>query len=400
LLFARGGSARLAVPSRSRFGHVIEETSPRRHHPASQRLTRRSRASMTPREPLMLQGVLTVDWQVASSALACSNARIEHERLGGGTPMPAKSNTQNFAVWDSDLHPQKAAFNSWRESVMDAPLRLSMACNSKEDFRARLELVDIGKTVIARRRTSEYLATRSETEISNSSIDGFLLMSVLSGKMQIEMGNRSMLFEPGDLWVLDLQRPMKMNLGAGSSVSVHIPREEFSSIAGPIPKLDGLARCQKRTPLGSCLYLIYELIGSRSDYELKCLYDACFSLLPLELREQDAKLSGSGRPILQRILEAIDQNIACPELSPTWIASKLNISPRYVHKLFLELGVTFSSFVMSKRLDYVRADLRASATRNQSLTVLALRWGFNDPGTLHRAFKKKFGCTPRQIYHR
>src|SRR5262245_17602173 len=185
--------------------------------------------------------------------------------LGGGL-MPAKSDPQNFSVWDSDLHPQKLAFNSWRESVMEAPLRLSMACNSKEDFRARLELVDIGKTVIARRRTSEYAATRSEAEISNSSIDGFLLMSVLSGKMQIEMGQRAMLFEPGDLWVLDLARPMKMNLGAGSSVSVHIPREKFAAIAGSDPDLDGLGRCQKRTPLGSCLYMIYELMGSRSDY--------------------------------------------------------------------------------------------------------------------------------------
>jgi AraC-like DNA-binding protein len=314
--------------------------------------------------------------------------------------MPAKSNTQNFAVWDSDLHPQRTAFNSWRESVMEAPLRHSMACSSKEDFRARLELVDIGKTVIARRRTSEYVATRSEADISNSSIDGFLLMSVMSGKMQIDMGKDTTVFTPGDLWVVDLQRPMKFTFGAGSSVSVHIPREQFSSIAEVVPDLNGVARCQKRTPLASCLYLIYELIGARSEYEINCLYDACFSLLPVELREQDAKLRGMGRPVLQRILEAIDQNIACSELSPTWVATKLNISPRYVHKLFLELGVTFSEFVKAKRLDYVRADLRANATRNQSLTVLALRWGFNDPGTLHRAFKKKFGCTPRQIFRR
>ncbi len=51
---------------------------------------------------------------------------------------------------------------------------------------------------------------------------------------------------------------------------------------------------------------------------------------------------------------------------------------------------------MGKRLDLVRQDLISDACRHQPIFALAYRWGFNDLSTFIRAFKKRFGCPPRQ----
>jgi AraC-like DNA-binding protein len=92
----------------------------------------------------------------------------------------------------------------------------------------------------------------------------------------------------------------------------------------------------------------------------------------------------------------IDEHLATAELSPRFAAEHLGISVRYVHKQFAAKGMTFTSYVTTKRLEFIRRDLISAACRNQPIFTIAYRWGFNDLSTFIRAFKKKFSCSPSQ----
>ncbi len=78
-------------------------------------------------------------------------------------------------------------------------------------------------------------------------------------------------------------------------------------------------------------------------------------------------------------------------------AEHFGISARYVHKLFAASSTTFSSYVVAKRLEHIRSDLLSPACRNQPISNLAYRWGFNDLSSFNRAFKSRFGCSPSRF---
>ncbi|MBR1139034.1 MAG: helix-turn-helix domain-containing protein [Bradyrhizobium sp.] len=52
--------------------------------------------------------------------------------------------------------------------------------------------------------------------------------------------------------------------------------------------------------------------------------------------------------------------------------------------------------VRQRRLDRCRSDLEA-ARRTESITSIALRWGFNDPSHFSRLFGRRYGIAPRAL---
>ena len=157
---------------------------------------------------------------------------------------------------------------------------------------------------------------------------------------------------------------------------------------------------QNRTPLAKCLSLVAERMIEASQEELISLYDACLSLLPLEagcFDTDDAPAGAQVHYLLREIMNYIDQKITEADLDPHRVADQFGISLRYVHKLFIARGVTFSSYLTARRLDYISRDLRSPAGRQQPISMVAFRWGFNDLSSFNRAFKRKYGCTHSQF---
>jgi AraC-like DNA-binding protein len=49
-----------------------------------------------------------------------------------------------------------------------------------------------------------------------------------------------------------------------------------------------------------------------------------------------------------------------------------------------------------ERLDRCHRELADPALRAQTIGETAYRWGFNDLAHFSRAFRERFGCSPRQ----
>jgi AraC-like DNA-binding protein len=100
--------------------------------------------------------------------------------------------------------------------------------------------------------------------------------------------------------------------------------------------------------------------------------------------------------MLRRILTQIERDLKDPLLSPASLAGKLGISVRYVHKLFAMEGRTCLSHISERRLLRARSDL-LSADNKLRISTLGYHWGFSDPSSFGRAFRKRFGCSPRRL---
>jgi AraC-like DNA-binding protein len=85
------------------------------------------------------------------------------------------------------------------------------------------------------------------------------------------------------------------------------------------------------------------------------------------------------------------------ELGLAHIAARHGISTRYVQHLFEMCGTSFTAFVLEQRLLLAHRLLREPKSRRCKISDIAAAAGFSDISYFNRAFRARFGGTPKDI---
>jgi AraC family transcriptional activator of tynA and feaB len=117
------------------------------------------------------------------------------------------------------------------------------------------------------------------------------------------------------------------------------------------------------------------------------------------VRPVDYALSGSRTLAINRIKAFIEQKLADSAINATLIASSVGLSSRYINSLFADEGTSLMRYVWKRRLENCRKDMLDPVHAGHRLSDIAFRWGFNDLSHFSRAFKQRFGCSPREFRH-
>jgi AraC-like DNA-binding protein len=157
-----------------------------------------------------------------------------------------------------------------------------------------------------------------------------------------------------------------------------------------------LRRDAQFPPLATSLAYLANHHANLSPDEVADLVSACRSLLPLAIASSVRTETAAGHSqILAALLAFVERHISDSGLSPHAAARNLGISVRYVHKLFATLKTTFGSYVGARRLELMREAMLSPLHRDQRISMLAQQCGFIALSTFNRAFKRRYGVTPR-----
>lgn len=113
-------------------------------------------------------------------------------------------------------------------------------------------------------------------------------------------------------------------------------------------------------------------------------------------------LEGSltGSPLLcsrnARVRLRIERDLRDPTLSPSRVAERLRMSPRYLRAIFAASNETVSAYILRRRLEECARELADPERRRASITEIAFGWGFNSAPHFTRSFRERFGMSPRQ----
>ncbi|MCL4698916.1 MAG: helix-turn-helix transcriptional regulator, partial [Burkholderiaceae bacterium] len=94
----------------------------------------------------------------------------------------------------------------------------------------------------------------------------------------------------------------------------------------------------------------------------------------------------------QRVQRHVLEHLRDPQLSVAGVAEALQLSPRYVHKLFEGQGTSLMRWVLEQRLHACRQDLARRGAR--TVADIAFDWGFSHPSHFSRAYRRRFGAAP------
>jgi AraC-like DNA-binding protein len=330
-----------------------------------------------------------------------AETECDADPVGAGAPV--KSGVE---VWDTQYLPPSQAFGTFRDAFCSAFMPWTIDCQSEGDFEGRIESASLDRGTIARVRVTPVVASRTKSNIANSSGDCVYGNFILAGELDVEQRGRSCVAKQGDVILYDSSSPTtlrKQHASHYQNVPFMIPKSYFSEI----PELETffgnivLRRDSLIRPFSSTLTFLADNILTLSRAEQTALFDACVSLLPIAVSHsgrsrKDGDDLAQANHVLREILDFVSRNLSDVDLSPRSAAESFDISVRYVHKLFATKGTTFGSYVASKRLDQIRKDLISPSCRKQPISIVAYRWGFNDLTTFNRTFKQRYGVTPSQ----
>jgi AraC-like DNA-binding protein len=310
---------------------------------------------------------------------------------------PPSSTSEGRALTTEEL-------GHWIEAVCRTYVDLEVTRIDDSPFSAGIDVSDLGETVFADLNGTAQRADRRAVDIARSRDEYAILILQQSGTMIVSQDGRETRITPGDAAIVDTVRPYTLYLPEPvRQIVLHCPRHQLRSRLRSMRAVTA-ARIAGASPTGALLagnlrslararrHLAVEQAAAVGRYTLDLLAVA----LEATPEAGAAVFHRGSAALLARINAYLRDNLADPDLDPAGIARAHGISARHLHRLFHETGDTVGAAIRRGRLDRCRADLEDPRQRARSITEIALRWGFNDSAHFSRAFRARFGLSPRE----
>lgn len=296
-------------------------------------------------------------------------------------------------------------FGDWMETVCRTFVALDATPADDTPFRAGIDVTHLGDTVFSELHATAQRVDRRPVDIARSSVECAILLLQQAGSMVVSQDGRELCLVPGTATIVDTTRPYAFKVGEPiRQIVVHCPRHRLSSRLRSMRAVT-VAYIAGDTPTGALLSgTLATLARERrglSPLQAEAVGRYVLDLVAVSLEATPeagaAVLSRGSAALLARIMGYLRDNLADPDLVPAQIAAAHGISLRHLHRLFHESGDTVGAAIRRARLERCRADLDDPRQRARSITEIALRWGFNDSAHFSRAFKARYGVSPRMV---
>lgn len=236
----------------------------------------------------------------------------------------------------------------------------------------------------------------------------------LEGTVEIYSNGQTRLAGPNSLILYDEDTPFRFrSLSPVRTIAVGIPSSLIAArlpshrdvVLRPLDGLDGINQV-----LHATIIAMDKLFAARRMQHFSHpVFLGLIDLLAASVEEAaDCSTNVSTMAAWAGKIRAyVEANLDDPDLSPSSIASRFGISPRYLRLIFaggrdgVGSSETLRRFILRRRLEECANMLALpAATGYGSITTLAYNWGFSDSSYFARRFVEHFGLTPRDYRSR
>ncbi|GGL70511.1 AraC family transcriptional regulator [Streptomyces fumigatiscleroticus] len=312
----------------------------------------------------------------------------------------------------TEVVPPAERWDLWQDVATRTHVPNLMRSERTDDFRAVMRVLPLGDDLqIAQLRFPQMDTVRTPRTIRRFDPEVYQINCQLAGDGGMAQNGRRAVFGTGDLVLADTSLPYDVRFNAtserSSTVVVSIPRARLPLPPRAVRRLLATPIAVDRG-MGGALYRWLADIARRAEEFTQAdvptlssvTTDLLASVLGRCLEAEDTLTPESRRGALRtRIRDFVDQNLGDPSLSPATVAAAHGISVRHLHQLFTEEGETPAAWIRHRRLERCRRDLSDPRLRGRSVQSVAARWGFTDPATFSRVFRRTYGMSPREYRH-
>ena len=260
---------------------------------------------------------------------------------------------------------------------------------------------DVGLFRILNVHTPPQYVVHTQDDVQNDSHPCYIISAIIHGNLKIEQDGVVAELSVGDLFVRDSTKPSKVsNDSYGHAVVIKVSKSTISRMGVSWP--DETLYLPNSNVAAAAAYA-YIIQVAENVLKIKEKMKAAISeniltnlLTAFEYSSQNQDKYSADR-LYQRACDIIMKRLKDSELSIASLATELEISTRYLHRLFNRRNQAVDKFIWDQRLIRCRGDILDPDQSHIPLIEIAYNWGFSDPSHFSRVFKSRFGIQPSAL---
>ena len=266
-----------------------------------------------------------------------------------------------------------------------------------EPFNVLMESASLGQTLFARTEITAMTWERRPQDIRRSDFHPIIVNMMVRGTAQGDMDGRPFLELAGSYHFHDLARPSLHGSTASLTYSLFLPRDLAAVWFPPIERLHGLVVAgEAAAAVMELAQTFWRLLPQLTPQGAARFERSFLELLAVgvEVASPDAPTrTTSGDALRVGAVAAIDQNLGLARASSGELCRMLNVSSDQLAAAFRADGGV-QAYILARRLDEACGAL-SGLKRKEPIGNIAHRLGFSDAAHLSRAFRQRFGMSPR-----
>ncbi len=309
-------------------------------------------------------------------------------------------------LWSTDNVPRRERLSYWTDAVCDTYVQLGCDVPGEvKDISGEIRLAQLATLGLSRVTSTSQWVRRTPDRISRSTEDYFIVSIQSAGTGRIVQDGRTALLQPGDFALYDSTRPYELIFtGDFQQYVLQLPGAALRSRLRRTETLTARAVSGQRGA-GHLMISMIRLLAADLDTlepaSVGAVADSVENILVAGL----CTLPGAGEPAAATLAAAhrdqvkayVRAHLRDPGLCVAGIAAHLRLSPSTVHRAFAGEPDSISGWIWVQRLEGAKRDLCDPALGARNVSDIAFGWGFNDAAHFSRAFRDRFGCSPREL---
>ncbi|WP_435656962.1 helix-turn-helix domain-containing protein [Brucella pituitosa] len=242
--------------------------------------------------------------------------------------------------------------------------------------------------------TQNYL--RTPKIIAHGGLDHYILQLITAGDLRGNFNGVDLCAKPGDIVIIDFTQTVESTAYAGSRITVMLARDELEKVIGWRNLHGVVLRAHEPTTRLLFAYLrgLNDVAGELDATEVYSAQEAMLSLLGASVTAGAPENLAVNLTMRKCILTYINENLTSPLLSPQTIMHHFRVSRSHLYRAFEPDGGV-AKVIRDKRLDNAYRTLIKQRGQPVSLKDIAYRYGFHDSVQFTKAFKVRFGLSPK-----
>jgi AraC-like DNA-binding protein len=312
--------------------------------------------------------------------------------------------TPRIVEFSTDGIPEKDRIAVWREHYGHVMMRVDMEPAPDQVFEAKNRCLSLPGLQLLEGSSSPVRISRHGVYLADGN-DDIVLAINRRGSVLVSSGGREQTLADGEAIVLSGGEPAAFHRTSfGRALALRVPRVMFEetvvsvddALMRPIPADRGALKLME--DYASWLFNSGDVDLQLLNLSVRHIQDLlALTIGPTSEFADTARTRGLRGARLKLAKSFIISNSQRRDLSVTAVASSLNVTPRYVQRLFEADGTTFSDFLTNQRLARAHRMLCEPQTSQSAISNIAYDVGFGDLSYFNRRFRRRYGQTPREV---
>ncbi len=290
----------------------------------------------------------------------------------------------------------------WNDAACQALAAMSAEPRSPQTFSGRMIRGDIGELRFVEFSSDAAIVRSAHALGTRASEAHYFFLLQLTGESRSMQEGREVHLRPGDFTLCDSGRPHHLRFDDHvSTLTLRVSKASLARYIGSPETLIHRAVSGRSGPGALASNMLRQMWKATEDM-IPPEVEARVAHVALELlacaytgiagaRADEPALSSSLRV---RILHYINDHLHDPELTPSTVARSFRITPRYLHRLFLQESETAARHILRRRIERARQALADPLLAGMSLTRISGELGFKSLPHFSHVFHDECGMSP------